>query len=40
MSTAAHPLHAMLREGRGIVVTVDDDGRPLLGPPAESPAED
>ncbi len=33
---SAHPLHGILREGEGFVVTVGEDGQPVLGPPPES----
>ena len=33
---SAHPLHGILREGEGVVVTVGEDGQPVLGPPPES----
>jgi hypothetical protein len=37
---SAHPLHGILREGEGIVVTVGEDGQPVLGPPPERVEQD
>ena len=37
---SANPLHGILREGSGVVVTVDEGGQPVLGQPPESIEQD